>query len=285
MTNPPASGAPDEQLSGALLRALRIAAGMRQPEAARQSGVSQAQLSRLETGGSPLRAKYVGPLLRAYGLSEEWITRLLAQARPDTEQLDTRVVLQQGTAHNFQRRVHEAEASAAVVRSYQPTVPLGVLQTPDFMDATFIPELGFTEQDAAESTVVRMSRAAKLQDDPARTWYLIQTEQSIRWPVRSYALQAAQAEWMVRISHLPNVHLGVVPLDTLAPEPAPLTGFHLYDDDQVLIETELGITLLSATGQVQPFVRAYDMLMGLAVFDDKARAVLSAIATDYRTRG
>jgi hypothetical protein len=263
---------------------------MSQPEAVRRSGVSQAQLSRLETGGSPLRAKYVGPLLRAYatapetGLTEERITRLLAQARPDTEQLDTRVVLQQGTAHNFQLRVKEAEAGASVVRSYQPTVPLGVLQTPDFMDATFIPELGFTEADAAASTDVRLSRAQRMQD-PARTWYLIQTEQSIRWPVRSYALQAAQAEWMVRVSRLPNVHLGVVPLDTLAPEPAPLTGFHLYDDDQVLIETELGLTLLSATAQVQPFVRAYDMLRSLAVFGEEARAVLSAIATDYRNRG
>ena len=291
MTTRPTSGAPDERLSGALLRALRTDAGMSQPEASRRSGVSQAQLSRLETGGSPLRHRWVRALLLAYaaapgtGLTEDHIAGLLAQARPDTEHLDTRVVLQQGTAHNFALRVRDAEADAALVRSYHPTMPLGVLQTPEFMGTTFVPELGFTASDAEASTAIRMSRAAKLTNDPHRTWRLIQTEQSIRWPVRSYALQAVQAEWMVKISRLPNVHLGVVPLDTLAPEPAPLTGFHLYDDEQVLIETEAGLTLLSAAARVEPYVRAHNILTGLAAWDDDARAILSQIATAYRSRG
>lgn len=290
MTPRPTSSAPDEQMSGALLRALRVQAGLSQTEASKRSGVSQAQLSRMETGGSPLRHRWINSLLRAYSdasgssLPAERVARLLTQVHPDTEQLDTRVVLQQGTAHNFQLRVRDAEAGAAVVRSYQPTMPLGVLQTPEFMDATFTANLGFTADDAEASTRVRTSRAAKLAEEPDRGWYLIQTEQSLRWPVRSYAIQAAQVEWMAEVSRLPNVHFGVVALDTVAPEPAPLTGFHLYDDQQVLVETELGLTLVSAPEQVAPFVRAHAMLTGLAVWDDDARTILDRIARDYRRR-
>ncbi|MDF2748218.1 MAG: idh [Propionibacteriaceae bacterium] len=51
---------------------------------------------------------------------------------------------------------------------------------------------------------------------------------------------------------LRNVDLGIVPRDTVADRPAPLHGFHIYDDSSVIFGTETGTAFLSDPGRVAP---------------------------------
>lgn len=300
----PKGGAPDE-LSGALLARLRRAAGrMSQKRAEQLSGVSQAQISRMEgtsrTPGEPpypLRYTDVRRLLETYaavenwntdvdpsGLTEQRLTALLEQARPDTERLDTRVMLQRGRSHNLQLRVFSAERHADEVHCYEPASPFGVMQTAEYMAVTFTPERGYSKQDAEASTNVRTERSRILVDEPHRRWYLIQNEAALRWPVRSYGVQAGLIRRMIELSLLPNVHFGVIPLDTLAPEPAPLANFNIYDDRQVLFEAEVGLALIDEPELVEPFLNAFRMVRDLAVWNDSARSLLARIAESYEAR-
>src|SRR4051794_25879171 len=144
------SGAQDD-LSGAL-SALRTGAHLRQVAAAKASGVSQAKLSRIENGRALPSPDEVRALAATYSADQGEVDRLVQLAADQAiEFVDTRVVLQAGRAHHFQHRVREAEAAAKLVRSYQPTMVLGVLQTPAYVSAVFSPGGDLSAEDAESS--------------------------------------------------------------------------------------------------------------------------------------
>jgi hypothetical protein len=160
---------------------------------------------------------------------------------------------------------------------------LGVLQTRAYANAVFTPDEDLCAADATASVAERMARWEALAH-PGRRWELIQTEQALRWVVGSYALMAEQIQQIITACRLPNVELGVIPLDTVASGPAPLTGFHVYDDRQVTVGTDTGTALLSAPGRVAAYVARFTRLRTLAVFGDEARTRLDALAANYRSR-
>lgn len=294
MSTTPASSGPDAPLSGPLLGALRREAGLRQTEvAAALSDVSQAQLSRVEQWRSIPSPEMTRALLDLYAargaaLPPARIDALVVQAEAlQTEHIDARVVLQAGQARNFQLRTREAERRAKVVRSYHPTTVLGVLQTKAFASAWFAPETQLSgplsPADAEASIAERMRRWDAL-SEPGREWRLLQTEQALRWPVRHYGLQADQLDQMIVASHLPNVTLQIIRLDTLAPQPAPLTGFHVYDDREAVVGTDLGTALVSTRSRVDAYLSRFDVLAGLALSPEDSRALLAALSRDYRAR-
>lgn len=272
------------------LRALRKAADLSQPQAVEATrrgpgeNVSQAQLSRIETEVSQPTPAQAASLLAAYGaigseakLITDWVDSLAA------ERVDARVILQTGGAHNFQRRVTAAVDGAKVIRSYQNATVLGPLQTHAYATAVFTPDTELTESDAAASLTERMTQTSKL-DEPGREWHLIQTEASLRAPVHSYRLQAEQVEHIIEVSRKANVRIGVVPIDTVTAETGPLTGFHLYNDEQVIVGTDNGTALMSGTADVEKYVDLFGKVESRAVFGDEARAVLARIAERYRSR-
>ena len=67
-------------------------------------------------------------------------------------------MLHAGQAHHFQQRVREAEAGAQLIRSYQPTMVLGVLQTLAYVQAVFSPGCDLSVEDAEASIASRFTR-------------------------------------------------------------------------------------------------------------------------------
>jgi Domain of unknown function (DUF5753) len=63
---------------------------------------------------------------------------MLAAASLASQFVDSRAILQQG-AHHFQRRIRQTEEAATLIRSYQPALVLGVLQTPAYASVIFAP--------------------------------------------------------------------------------------------------------------------------------------------------
>jgi uncharacterized protein DUF5753 len=113
---------------------------------------------------------------------------------------------------------------------------------------------------------------------------LIQTEAALRWVVGSHALMAGQIDRIIEATRLPNVRLGIIALDTVAPSVAPLYSFHVYDDASVTFGTEAGTALLSDPQRVASFAASFGDLEHLAVYDDAARNLLGHIADGYRSR-
>jgi hypothetical protein len=115
-------------------------AQLSQIAAVKASSVSQAKLSCIENGRALPSPDEVRALAAAYGADQTEAERLAQlAAEREIQFVDARVVLQAGRAHHFQQRVGEAEFGANLVRSYQPTMVLGVLQTPAYVSAVFSP--------------------------------------------------------------------------------------------------------------------------------------------------
>lgn len=291
MANAQTSSSPDRStLSGELLRALREQTGLSQNQARKAAGVGQSSLSRTEAGESRPTPRLVRAVLQVYAqhgvgsLSPERIDQLVEQARAlEGERVDSRVVLQSGSAHRFQWRIHEAERTARLVRSYHPSVIIGPLQTRSYAGAVFTPDAQLDEQDAAQSIDARMERA-QLLADRGRRWEMLQNEQALRWPVGSYGQHADQLESIARIASQPNVSFRVLALDTVAPRPAPVSGFHLYDDTQALVGTESGSTLIQDSDYIALYAQLHVELSELALSAEETLDLLRSLVHKYRDR-
>lgn len=258
------------------LRSLREATRPRisQTDAARAIGASQNKISRAETGLWLLTPEQVATLARLYGAEPAEARQLrgwAAALAPNV--VDSRMVLQRSTS-KLQQRIMRAEEASKVVRSYQPAIALGVLQSEAYAGVIF--------GGNAESVAARLERNRLMLDNPARRWLLIQTEGSLMWNMGGADVMAAQLDAMIEASRLPNVDLRIVTRDRPASFFA-LHGFHIYDEQAVMVGTLTATSLTSNRLDVSRYLALFDQLHDLAVSDDDARAVLERLADEYRT--
>ncbi|NMH96601.1 helix-turn-helix domain-containing protein [Pseudonocardia sp. K10HN5] len=264
----------------ARLRALREDTEPRisQAAAARHLGVSQGKISRAETGRFLLDPEQVDALARLYGAGEDERGQLVSWAEAlKPGRVDSRLIFQRGTNH-FQERIRRMEEAAARVRSYQPGMVIGSLQTEAYARAVF----GHHSPDeAAASVASRLARYRMMLDDPNRSWTLIQTEGALSWNLGGPAVMAGQLDHLVTASQLPNVRLGLITLATPMAFAAP-HGFHIYDQQAVQIGTKTATALTSDPRDLGVYDLLFQRLEGAAVFGDEARTVIARLATRYR---
>src|SRR5207237_2556230 len=107
----------------------------------------------------------------------------------------------------------ELEQAASLIRTYQVQVVPGLLQTEDYSRALI--RSGHLEAEDAEverRVELRMARQRVLhREDPVRLWAVID-EASLRRPVGGTAVTRAQIRHLIEASHLPNVHIQLLPL-------------------------------------------------------------------------
>ncbi|MGH3615722.1 MAG: helix-turn-helix domain-containing protein [Pseudonocardia sp.] len=263
----------------ARLRALRKAAGLSQVEAAGLIHVSQGKISRAETGRFLLEPALVRQLAEFFHADATETAEIVSWAealRP--QRLDSRLIMQRGTNH-FQERIRRMEEASTTVRSYQPGVVLGSLQTAAYATAIF------ARRPAAEATasvMARLERHRMMLEDSARLWTLLQTEGALLWHVGGPGVMVEQLDRLIEASRLPNVRLGLL---THA-KPMPFTaahGFHLYDQQAVQIGTRTATALTTDARDIAEYDALFRRLEQAAAFGDAAREELRAITDRYRS--
>lgn len=255
------------------LRALREGAGADQIGAAKAAGVSQPKLSRAERGKALLSPEEVRALARFYRAPARECTRLVRLAKDaQAGHVDARVILQ-GGAHHFQQRIASLEETSALVRSFQATTMLGVLQTEAYASLVF--------GDDPESVAARTARGRQL---VSGKWRLLMTEGALRWTAGSTAVMAEQLDHVADASRLPNVRLGIIGWGTPA-RVFPGEAFHIYDNRAVLVGIETGSTIMQKSDHIAAYADLFRRLEKLAVYDEQARALLGRIAAEYRASG
>jgi transcriptional regulator with XRE-family HTH domain len=268
---------------GRSLRELREAAGFNQIEVVEQvkrhlpdARFSQPALSRAEQGKGRLASNIVRVLCQIYRVTAAQRAALIQEAEDaEAGYVDARVVLQAGNTVNLQQRFARLERTAAEIRSFNPVMVLGVLQTPAYAATVF----GTSEDDPVVTT--RMTRQQEMIADRRRHWTLIQTEGALRWHARSPAVMLEQIEHLTQLSNAPQIQLGVI--DWRSPvEIFPHTAFHLYDEAAVVVATRDGTAIINDRARIADYGGLFDELVDLASFGDSARDVLRRIAEDYR---
>jgi transcriptional regulator with XRE-family HTH domain len=233
-------------------------------------GMSQAKISRLETGSVGAEPGDVRTLAEALDLPPAEIERIVGLAEHVDNQLIEWTSAGRAVAAR-QREYGRMESSARVLRILQPAVIPGLLQTSEYARAILNgskDELDETPSDdlaVTEAVNARMQRNHILHQ-PDHEFHVLITEQVLRNQVCSPAEMIVQIDRMRELASLPNVHLRIVTDDVLLPV-APYHGFVLADDRWVSVD--LFSTSLKSSGRktVRTYRRIFDALEQQALAD------------------
>lgn len=265
----------------AQLKELRLAAGLGGIEAGRRAGLSQSKISKLERQDLRPSPEDVATLCDVYGATPALRAELvqLAEALPGSLIEPPRVTLSRG-AHYHQQRIRRLEESATLLRSFQPTMVIGLLQTTAYATVVFTGG-GIPSADVQQAVAARVERQQQLRDRVPHA-ALIMTEGALRWPGCTPQAMAEQMDALIAATELPNVDLGIIPFSAPAAGIFPRHGFHLYDSDAVIVGTESGMATITDADDIGRYERMFSRLQEIATTGAAARDVLARIAADYR---
>lgn len=260
------------------LRKLRDDAGLSGVEAARRAGMSQATISRFENGKRVPTATDVRTLCQIYRASAVTRREMLATARDLREDATSaRTLLHRAGAPSVQQRIGRIETASARIRSFQPTIVIGLLQTPDYM-RTLLSGLHQGE-DLEAMVTARLARQQILDTD--RAFHLVLTESALRWHIGSPETMARQAEHLAVATERPNVRLGIIPWTRPVTHPV-LHAFQIYDQRAVMMGTETAVAVITDARDVADYETRFEIYVELADYSDDAQNILRRLANEYR---
>lgn len=276
-------GGPYAQVSsaglGARLRELRMSTqpAVSQAGAAAHVGVSQAKLSRAERGQFLLDGVVVAQLVALYGADADTCDLLVGWAEAlAPARLDSRLIFQRGNNH-FQERVRRIEEGSSQVRSFQPGMIIGAVQTEAYARGVMAQS---GNDSAAEAVRARLRRGRLMLEQLDRQWILVHTEGALRWRLSSAEVMVEQILHLIDCSRRPNVRIGVITADTVV-DFTVAHGFHLYDQQAVMIGTKSATALTSDERDVDMYGELFGRVERVATWGDAARAALARLADDY----
>jgi transcriptional regulator with XRE-family HTH domain len=272
------SPAPRADRLSAILRQLRQRANLSGIEAARRAGMSQATISRFDTGKRVPTEDDIRVLGEVYGATPEVLQELLRIAEDlRAGATSTRAVLHHHGAPSMQARIGRIEASSARIRSFHPAIVIGLLQTHDYARALLSGR--FTGRELDRMVAARLARQQILDTD--REFHFVLTEGALRWHVGSPQIMAGQAKHLAELVKLPNVQLGIIPWTRPTNRPI-LHAFQIYDERAVMLSTETSVALITDARDVADFATRFEIYAGFADYGDAATSEFRRIADEYR---
>lgn len=252
---------------------VEIRGSVKQADAAKLVGLNQSRISRAEQGTYTLDPEVANAYARALGADPDQRRELvkLCEAAKATSITGQARLIRRGAA--IQEKVRDLEAQSPIIRSWQPEIVPGLLQTWDYT-------LAVIERAPDEAwTRARRERLALL-DDTGREFHQLLSEATLRWVIGSHATMAGQLDHLVELSQRPNITLGVVAFG--APTPPPPSAFHLYGDRAAEAGTDAGTTFLEERPDLTMYRALFDRLDQAALRGDAARALIGEVAAGYR---
>ena len=276
MFEPEELGQRKDELATAL-RSARKAAGLTGDRLSARCGISQGKISKIETGKVLPSVTDVERILSALGASSESADDLMALARlANTEFQSVRSSLQRGL-HQKQRELAALEADAGHIRFFLPLMITGLLQIPEYARAS----LANFQGDHPLAIAKRLDRQARLYDASKRFTFVL-TEAAVRWQLCEPRIMAVQMGRLISLSELPNVRIGIIPLDVHVPD-GPLNTFTVYDERIATAETFGGVIMMRDPRDVAAHLELFTFFECYAVFDDDARTLLQSFASSFRS--
>jgi len=271
---------------GAALRELRQATGLSGLRFADRVGLAQSKVSRVELGQQVPSTADLDVWLDATGTPQDRRAELhrLREAAA-TEALTWRRQRARGLSA-LQVDVAAVEASARSLCYWHPTLVPGLLQTPAYARAVYEAMHGPDQPDLAATVAARMDRQALLYEENRRFEFVI-GEAALRWRFGSRDVMLGQLDRIGVVAALPNVTIGILPLDSELPIWR-THHFTVYDerDDGPLVHVEL---LVEGRNYRDPddvarFQVAFERLRKLAITGRQAQRLLARITDGLRSR-
>lgn len=278
---------------GAELRRLRESADLLIEQVAVRLECSTSKISRLETGKGIPRGRDVRDLLDIYGVDDPKVRdRLLRWAREGQQQgwwEEYADVLRPGQLRqDYLETLVALEADASAIRTFQPTVIPGLLQTRSYARALHLArsrDPASREVDVERWLDLRMLRQDVITRavDPVR-FHCVLDEAVFLRPVGGPGVMREQLLALLAVPA--NVSLRVLPL-AYGPHPAMIGPFVVMefgdpgDHDVVLIESHAGSAYLERSAVVQDHKDLYQLCEQVSLDRVASASFIAARAHDH----
>ncbi|MXM68700.1 helix-turn-helix domain-containing protein [Streptomyces sp. HUCO-GS316] len=276
----PSSSADAARLAlAARLRDLRLDAELTGRELAARAGWSHSKVSRIEnarTAPAPDDIREWARTCGANGQAEELVAALRAV---EGMWIEWRRMERTGLrkAQEFVRPLYERTRAHRVYDSW--LVP-GLLQTMGYTSVI----LHATRRrrgliDDVETAVAeRMDRQHVLYEG-RRTFAFLLEEAVLRAGIGGREVMVEQLRHLLTVGFLPNVSLGIVPMQPDRSAMRPVEDFWIFDTAQVAVELVSGYLTITQLHEIEMYGQVFRELGTLAVYGDQARArIREAIA-------
>jgi transcriptional regulator with XRE-family HTH domain len=265
------------------LRRLREQAGLTRDETARCLDWSGSKISRIETGQSRAQTGDVRDLLDVYGVTGDHAEALVQLAREARKR-------GWWTAYNdvFTGTYVGLEAEASAMRTYEPQIIPGLLETEDYTRALIRAALVRADPDEIERRVqARMARQEILARPDAPEIWAVLDEPAILRPVGGQAVMKAQLRHLIDVTAAPNstITLQILPL-AIGSHPG-LSGpfvildFPTSEDPPVVyLETATDGLYLEETAETERYNLMFDHLRASALSARESASLIARLAEE-----
>ncbi|WP_214107975.1 helix-turn-helix domain-containing protein [Acrocarpospora catenulata] len=236
-------------LLGAELRKYRKLAKLSQEELAEKINFSAGMISFTERAARMPSRELIELCEKALGLDGE-----LLRLWP--------LVTMEAAPQWFQHWI-EIEPDAVTLRTWEPLLVPGLLQTEDYARALLTRTRGMTEQQVEEAVTARMTRQRIFDREVPPMFWVVIDEGVLCRPLGDKEMMRRQLEHLIEMADRPLVTIQVVPLNSCAAAGL-LGGFVIAQlsgqPDTVYIESVAQGYVTSKHEEVMPVVIAYEVI-------------------------
>lgn len=280
MTHSDGSAIARRRRIAAWLRRLREEAGRTEGDAAEHLECPLPRFQQMEAGTAAVRLTEVRSLLDLYNTRGEQREEILGEARhardrcwwyPYADLIDetfeTQLVL---------------EDDAAVLRTYQPNLVPGLLQTEHYAWELIETQSDLPLENVRRLANLRTLRQQVLSRDDAPCLDVILDEAVLRRPVGGPAVMCEQYEHLADIAATPCVTIQVLPFEA-GPHHALRAGFHIFEfkgGEPAMVELELldRVTFVVESGEVGRYTEIFEQVRKQTLDAEQSRALLRGLA-------
>jgi transcriptional regulator with XRE-family HTH domain len=282
-----ARGNVHRRMLGVALRNLRTAAGLKQDDVAVVIGVDRATVSRYETGQTAPGRNQLEDLLTSYNVAQPERDNLIELGKL-AERPQTGRAYADALPNHFQRFA-DVQADARVIRSYEPAVILGLLQTEDYARALIREGMtvvfGASPSEIDTLITYRMERQEILRRPDPPLIHFLMGEAALHQQIGSRDITRRQLLHLVdAVDNSENIVMQVLPLRFPAsayisgafvwwtfPEPAPEIACVLATTTNIYTERP---------DDIEGVKRVFEALQAAALSPDESRQLITQIARD-----
>ncbi|MGW7032995.1 helix-turn-helix domain-containing protein [Streptomyces xanthophaeus] len=267
---------------GAELRRLREASGLTSTQVAERLLISQPKISHLENGRRAIKPRDVRDLCGLYKVTDPKVIDALMQMATESDRQGWWVACGEVPYAVY----IGLETAASSIRSYEPMVIPGLLQTPSYA-AAVIEEtilLAAPEQ-AAVRREVRLCRQSRAHHParPLRLWAVLD-ESVLRRMVGSPAVMREQLEFLNHLGAQPHITVQVLPHE-MGAHPGVSGQFsilHFPDaaEGTVYLERFTSDLYLEKRSDVRQYSTMYDHLQAQALDGERSRRFITRAAEE-----
>ncbi|MFG2794004.1 Scr1 family TA system antitoxin-like transcriptional regulator [Streptomyces sp. NPDC048419] len=257
------------------LRDLRKSAGLTVTELASRCNWHHAKTSRIENARTAPTATDIRLWCRACelpGQAEDLITQSLHAESMYTE-WRTQVRAGLKALQDSEPRLFK---DTELFRIYSSTLVPGLLQTEGYAAGILSISARFRDlpiDDSAEAAHARVARS-RIIHEPGHRFVFVVEEDALRHQICGTEEMAAQLGFLLTAGALPQVSLGIIPMNAAARAQWPRETFHVYDDTLVSVELISARVKITQPSEITLYLRAFEQLRAHAVYGAQARALI-----------